>query len=168
MLFNLRTTLIALAIGLLLGGFTAWHFTAKYKDATWEASIAKQKEAAATELQAATDRAIKAERAQNELSTKLEVSHVEAGKKLDAVLIDNRKLSAQLGGLRDPGRRTSCPSTVPASSATTGRAQDTTTDSRLSNEASDFLLEFARDADRAAEYAQTCHGWVEGLGNQPK
>lgn len=166
MLFNLRTTLIALAIGILLGGLTAWHFTAKYKDATWEASIAKQKSGAATELQAATERAIKAERAQNELSTQLEVQHVESQKQLDNVLADNRKLSAKLGGLRDPGRRASCSSAVPASTTTTGRAQDTTTDSRLSNEASGFLLEFARDADRAAEYANTCHNWVEQIGKE--
>ncbi len=168
MLFNLRTTLIALAIGFALGALPAWHFTAKYKDASWTASIEKQKVEAAKQLKDATDRALAAERLQNDLSTKLEILHVETNKKLNGVLSDNRKLSAELGGLRDPGRRSSCTNTVSSNSSAPSNPKDTTSDSRLSDEASNFLLEFARDADSAAEYAKTCHDWAEELGKLPK
>lgn len=36
----------------------------------------------------------------------------------------------------------------------------------LSAEASEFLLEFAREADRAAEYANTCHRWIEEVNGR--
>lgn len=48
---------------------------------------------------------------------------------------------------------------MPAASESEGGA----TGAELSVEASEFLLEFTRDADRAAQYAKTCYDWVQQL-----
>lgn len=163
MLPNLKVAVFTLAAGLAVGSLSAWYLTAEYKDAKWGKAVADQKVEAAAKLQAATQRAIEAERRHNELADQLEVKHVENQQALDRVLADNRRLARELGGLRDPGRRTSCGSSVPADPATAGQPEGGTTGTELSVEASEFLLEFARDADRAAQYAKTCYDWTQQL-----
>ena len=163
MLPNLKAAAFTLAAGLAIGSISAWYLTAEYKDAKWGEAVADQKVEAAAKLQAATQRAIEAERRHNELADQLEVKHVENQQALDRVLADNRRLARELGGLRDPGRRPSCGSSAPSGPATTGQPEDGTTGAELSAEASEFLLEFARDADRAAQYAKTCYDWVKRL-----
>lgn len=165
-MLDLKNLLIALAVGLLVGVLGGWYFTAKYKDATWTASIDKQKSEAATKLQAATERAITAERQNTDLSNKLEKQNVESNQKLDATLADNRRLTRELGGLRDPGRRPSCGNTLPSASTTSSQPDSGSTGAELSAEASEFLLEFARDADRAAQYAKTCYDWTQQLNRK--
>lgn len=160
---DLKTAAIALVIGLGAGALGSWYLTAEYKDNKWEAAIGKQKAEAADQLQAATDRAIKAERQQNELANQLEVKHAESQQELDRVLADNRRLARELGGLRDPGRRPSCRGLVPTNSTTTSQSEGSATGTELSAEASEFLLEFAREADRAAQYAKTCYDWTQRL-----
>lgn len=161
---DLKTAAIALAVGLSIGALGSWYLTAEYKDNKWEAAIGKQKAEAADKLQAATQRAIEAERRQNELADQLEVKHVESQQELDRVLADNRRLARELGGLRDPGRRPSCGGTVPSDTTTAGQPEGGATGAELSAEASEFLLEFAREADRAAQYAKTCYDWAQQLG----
>lgn len=165
-MLDLKNLLIALVAGLLVGVLGGWHFTAKYKDATWTASINKQKSEAATKLQEATERAITAERQNTDLSNKLEKQNVESNQKLDATLADNRRLARELGGLRDPGRRPSCGNTLPSASTTSNQPDSGSTGAELSVEASEFLLEFARDADRAAQYASTCRAWIKQIGRE--
>lgn len=165
-MFDAKVLLLAAVIGLGVGSLGSWYLTSKYKDASWTASIEKQKVEAAGQLQAATDRAVSAERRQNELATQLEVKHVESEKELDKVLSTNRRLARELGGLRDPGRRPSCGSSVPTDSTTASQPEGGTTGAELSAEASEFLLEFARDADRAAQYASTCSAWIKQLGRE--
>ena len=159
MLFDFRTALVALAIGLGVGAAGSWYLTSEYKDSKWSAAVEKQKVEAGRQLQSATERAILAERRQNELANQLEVKHVESERKLDQALSDNRRLARELGGLRDPGRRPSCGGSVPADATTTGKPEGGSAGAELSAEASEFLLEFARDADRAAQYAKTCYDW---------
>lgn len=165
-MLDLKNLLIALAIGLLVGVLGGWYFTSKYKDATWTASIDKQKSEAATKLQAATEWALAAERKNNELGTRLEKQHVEATQKLDATLADNRRLAHELGGLRDPGHRPSCGNTMPSTSTTSSQPDSGPTGTELSIEASEFLLEFARSADAAAQYAKTCYNWTQQLNRK--
>lgn len=161
MLPDIKTALIALAIGLCVGALGSWYLTAEYKDAKWGKAVADQKVEAGKTLQAETEKVLAAERKNTELNNQLEKNHADASKKIDSALADNRRLSRELGGLRDPGRRPSCggaqtgadPAADPAGAATSGQ---------LSAEASDFLLEFAADADRVAEYAQTCYSWAQG------
>lgn len=165
-MLDVKTTLLAAVIGLSVGAIGSWYLTAEYKDASWTASIEKQKVKTAEQLQAATDRAISAERRQNELATQLEVKHVESERELDKALSTNRRLARELGGLRDPGRRPSCGGTVPTDSTASSQPEGGTTGTELSAEASEFLLEFARDADRAAQYASTCSVWIKQLSRE--
>lgn len=165
-MLDVRPIALAAAIGLGIGSLGSWYLTAEYKDASWTASIEKQKVEAAKQLQAATDRAIEAERSQNKLANQLEVEHVESERQLDKALADNRRLARELGGLRDPGRRPSCNATVSTNSTTSSQPEGGTTGAELSAEASEFLLEFARDADRAAQYAKTCYDWTQQLNRK--
>jgi hypothetical protein len=165
-MLDIKATLLAAVIGLGIGAVGSWYLTAEYKDASWTASIEKQKVKASEQLQAATDRAISAERRQNELATQIEVKHVESEKELDKALSTNRRLTRELGGLRDPGRRPSCSGTVPTDSTTSAKPEIGPTGAELSTEASEFLLEFARDADRAAQYAKTCYDWTQQLNRE--
>jgi len=160
---NAKSMALTIITSLAIGALASWYLTAEYKDNKWEAAIGKQKVEAADKLQAATQRAIEAERRQNELADQLEVKHVESQQELDRVLADNRRLARELGGLRDPGRRPSCGGTVPSGSTTAGQPEGGTTGTELSAEASEFLLEFAREADRAAQYAKTCYDWTRQL-----
>ena len=155
--------MLAAVVGLGVGAVGSWYLTAEYKDASWTASVEKQKVKAAEQLQSATDRAISAERRQNELATQLEVKHVESEKELDKALSTNQRLARELGGLRDPGRRPSCSGSVSTDSTTSAQPETSSTGTELSAEASKFLLEFARDADRAAQYAKTCYDWTQQL-----
>lgn len=165
-MINIKSMALTAAISLGLGALGSWYLTAEYKDASWTASIEKQKVKAAEQLQAATDRAILAERRQNELANQLEVKHVESERELDKALSTNRRLARELGGLRDPGRRPSCGGTMPTDSTTSSQPEGGATGAELSAEASEFLLEFARDADRAAQYASTCSAWIKQLGRE--
>lgn len=162
-MLNAKSMALTIITSLAIGALASWYLTAEYKDNKWEAAIGKQKVEAADKLQAATQRAIEAERRQNELADQLEVKHVESQQELDRVLADNRRLARELGGLRDPGRRPSCGGTVPSGSTTAGQPEGGTTGTELSAEASEFLLEFAREADRAAQYAKTCYDWTRQL-----
>lgn len=166
MLPDLRTTLVALAIGLGAGAIGSWYLTAEYKDSVWGKAVADQKVEAAAQLQAATQLAIEAERRHNALADQLEVKHAENQQALDRILADNRRLSRELGGLRDPFAITPGGCTMPAAHAGSGLAVPAPAPGRLSNEASEFLLDFAREADRAAEYANTCHRWVEEVNGR--
>jgi hypothetical protein len=155
-MFDLRITAIAAGVSLAVGAYSAWWLTAEYKDNKFEA----QKVEAATLLQAATEQSILKEREQNAISTALEIENAEQQDQHDAVLADNHRLVAKLAGLRDPGRRQGCSSAVPAGTEPAKQPGTEAADGRLSNEASEFLLNFARDADRAAQYAGTCYEWA--------
>ena len=135
--------------------------TANYLGAKHEAEIQSIRAAAAEQYASATQRAVEVERAHAELATKLEVQHEANRTRLAALRADNRRLSAELGGLRDPFAAPACPVSTDSDSAVDSAAAATV--GRLSDEASQFLLEFAYDADRAAEYASTCHQWVKEL-----
>lgn len=171
MIFGLRTTLIAAMLAFSFGATSTWWLTAEYKDNKWEAALSKQKGEAATTLQTATVAANTVERKNRDLADTLEINHVNAAKKQDDLLADNRRLARELGGLRDPGRRPSGRCTVPAPTGSTGKPADqapgaelsTEGEGVLSPEASAFIIELAAEADRSAQYAGLCHMWVTEL-----
>lgn len=165
---NLQNQILAAICTFFFGAFASWWVTSGYYQARYDAAVARQKAEAVAVLQEATERAIAAERLNNKLAQTLEVSHAQNRQKLDAALSDNRRLARELGGLRDPGYREGGNCTVPATPAGTGIAIRQPATGRLSAEASEFLLEFARDADRVAEYAALCHGWIKELDGQKK
>jgi hypothetical protein len=167
------TIILALVAALALGAGSAWKLTADAKDDHYTAIIETQRANAEEALRLAQNKAIAIERKHNALATELELSHAERSKEKDKMLADNRRLARELGGLRDPGKRPACNAAVPANAAATGTAADNAADGGLSvaaegllsPEASEFLLDFARECDRAADYAKTAHDWAVGLGD---
>lgn len=162
-MFNLQITAIAAAVALSLGAASAWWLTAEYKDNKLTAKIEAQKAEAATLLQKATELAIAKDKEYNILSTKLEIENAEKQSEHDAILSDNRRLVAKLGGMRDPGHRKSCASALPTKTGTSKQSTTEAPEGQLSDAASEFLLNFARNADRAAQYASTCHDWLNKI-----
>ena len=157
MLTAIKLPLLAAVASAALSAWGTWTFL----DARHESEIQSIRAAAAEQYAAATQRAVEVERAHAELATKLEVQHEANRTRLAALRADNRRLSAELGGLRDPFAAPACPvSTAPGGTVDPAA---TAAVGRLSDEASQFLLEFAYDADRAAEYANTCYKWVKQL-----
>lgn len=162
-MLDFRALAIALGIGVLVGALPTWWLTAEYKDNKWMAQIEAQKVEAARQLQEATEKVVATERKHNAIATQLEIKNAEQQTSLDRALADNRRLASRLGGLRDPGSRASCPSAVSTTSGTTQQPPAEATSGRLSAEATEFLLEFARDADRVAQYANSCHDWISKI-----
>jgi hypothetical protein len=147
------------AFAFLAGALWSWWLTAEYKDNKWVATLAESNQQAADQLQKATERVLQAEREQRLAARKLEVTHVENQQLLDQVLDDNRKLARQLDGLYDPGDKSYSGDTL-SSTGGTGQSSNQAAPGRLSAKTSDFLLEYAREADRVAEYADTCYKWA--------
>ena len=163
-MIDFRQIGIAALAGIILGSIGSWYLTATYKNARHVAIVAEIRAQATKDMQEATDRALKAERDNISLALKMEVQNNENRQKLDQVLTDNRRLSRTLGGLRDPGATAACIPVSPSAPGS-GIVAPPATTGRLSVEASEFLLDFARDADRAAEYAETCYKWIKGLND---
>ena len=153
--------MLGAVVAAIAGAIAGWWITDDILTSKHEAQIKRIRADAATALQEATDQAIQAERDAISLALKLEVQSAENKQKLDSILADNRRLARELGGLRDPFAKPAGGCAMPASPSGTGLALPAPAPGRLSDEASEFLLEFARDADRAAEYANTCHRWIE-------
>jgi len=154
-------TLIIGIVSALIAGVAGWTVNGWRLTSDYEAQIHAMQSEAATSLQTATAQAIETERRHNAVATKLEVQNANTRKKLDQVLADNRRL-ARDNGMRDPYAVTSsCPvSTSPDTAPSTTPAS---TPGRLSDQTAEFLLGLARDADRAAEYANTCREWLRGI-----
>lgn len=163
MIPSIPPTLIAIVVALVVGAGAAWKLTADAKDDHYTAIIETQRANAEEALRLAQTKAIDIERKHNALATELELSYAERSKEKDKLLADNHRLARELGGLRDPGKRPACNAAVPANAAATGTAADDPAGSRLSDEASGFLLDFARECDRAADYANTAHDWAVRL-----
>ena len=163
MIPSIPTTLIAVVVALVVGAGAAWKLTADAKDDHYTAIIETQRAHAEEALRLAQTKAIDIERKHNALATELELSHAERSKEKDKLMADNRRLARELGGLRDPGKRPACRATVPASPGAPADSVDDPADGRFSTEAEEFLLDFARECDRAADYAKTAHDWAVGL-----
>lgn len=146
-----------------LSAIGAWWVTREYYIDQHIAYVASQRAAEVDALRRHTDEVMRLQERNHALATGLEAQHGADQNALDKALADNQRLARKLGGLRDPGGRSTnhCPVSTAAPAA--GQPADATAENRLSTEASEFLLEFARDADAAASYAGICHQWVEGL-----
>jgi hypothetical protein len=167
--WNARTTIAVALVCFLAGATSGWTVNG------WRLgnAIEAQKTKAATELAKATQRARSAEKAQDKIRIEAEVNHAKARDQIERTLADNRRLARQLGGLRDPGHRPGGDCAVPGGAQAAGERDAGATGSELpdqtagllSVEASDFLIELAAEADRAAEYARTCHNWAMKVSN---
>ena len=160
---GLRTTSLILIFFVVASSIGTWRGTSNYKDNKWKAVVSEQQAAASKALLAATTRTSEIERTHNAIATDLEAKAIETSRLLDKELATNRTLARKLRGLRDPFAKSTCRGSVSGTSQPTGPAGDSSTEGRLSDEASEFLLNFARDADTAAQYANTCHQWVKEI-----
>jgi hypothetical protein len=162
LVWNARTTLVVALVCFLAGVASGWKVNG------WRLgnAIEAQKAEAAQALAMETAKARKIEKDNDRIRIEAEVKHAKARDQIERTLADNRRLARQLGGLRDPGRKGSdCP--LPGSAEATSNGDAEATAGRLSDEAESFLLEFAAEADRAAEYARTCHEWAVKTNQTP-
>jgi hypothetical protein len=143
-----------------VGGFA---YGGRVERLKWEAAIERQKTEAATLLAYANANALQKHLAYESIKDELEKTHAEKRDALNAVYADNRRLVDELGGLRDARGRQSCPAAVAASAKPARDAAAGAAGCQLSVETSRALLDLARDADAAADYAQTCRAWVMSL-----
>lgn len=165
-----QTTILAgvlsFGLGALVGGafiMDKANAMVSAEKAKCEARVDTLQRGAAEAVAEETRRVMAVERERNQLATTLELAHADHREALDEVLADNRRLATQLGGLRDPGRTASSCTAAGGASATSTEPAEEASGGRLSAEATEFLLEFARDADRAASYANTCYDWIGAL-----
>lgn len=75
----------------------------------------------------------------------------------------NRRLAAELGGLRDPGNPTgNClPGNTEAAPGTTGTAASGA--GTLSRQLESYIFDTAEQADKVTDYAWACYEWANGL-----
>lgn len=149
--------------GFSLGAFASWRVTTNYKDAHYTAIMESQRATAENSLRVAHEQARAAETKVRGLMATQEKEHAQRQKTHDALLAENTRLAGELGGLRDPGRRPACRTPVPSPGGAPVTPVDDPADGRLSTEATAFLLNFARECDRAAEYAIATKAYADTL-----
>lgn len=161
----------AAALALLLAGATGGFFLAN-RLGSLEASALRE-ELASERLQAALQAkavysALASLRERDAaLVQKAGEEHHNLTREIDHARARNRYLARQLGGLRDPGAR-DCPvppsaGAEPPAGAPPSAHLPEGSGAVLSEEATDFILELANRADKAAAYAWLCHQWAKGL-----
>lgn len=119
-----------------------------------ELAIQKQKDEAQSILSDAQFRIKESEYKAAQANDQLDQEH-------EANIKDIMALRDKLGSmrLRDPGSRSSCPSSVPAG-ANTAHPSGEAYSGELSKELSGFLLNQSFVADKVAEYANECYQFV--------
>lgn len=148
------------AIALFGAGFGTAHQLDKAEILAMENAISAQKVEAAAMLQAETDRVNLAMSKAHEFNNQLEVSHAQSISTINAI---HDQLAT--ASLRDTGRRKSSGGAT-GNSASAGIAETTANASELSTELAQFLKSEAYRADTAAEYANSCFGFLANLGTR--
>lgn len=150
---------IALAggIGLLSGAVGGGYFTYSFVTARWEAATERLKSESAVLLQQSTEKAMRIERVYAANARKRDIEHAKSQKLLNEQTVETRRLVYAAGGLFDPGCGQGGSNDVPGTPGSTSRPAGCPAPTRLSNETTEFLLNFAAEADAAANFARTCH-----------
>lgn len=154
--------LAVFALGAATAGSAAW------KVQTWRygSAIAEQKAEAEKTLRAATTAALKKERENGRVRDAVEKDLQSAQAKNRALSADLRKLAAQSGGLRDPGRGQGCNSPPrPADEAPGVNTDPAPGGTRLlSKQLEEYIFDTAEKADEVLAYAWACHDWAMKAG----
>lgn len=161
-MFDLRNILLALGAGLLIGSGFASCAVSKYKTNQFEAKMSAQKASAAMELNRIKDENLSAYQVELAKRDEVERNGNELQKKVDALSVENRRLVAARGGLYDrpdSGRGSTSASSTQSVSASQP-ASAPACEGRLSDSATEFLLQMTKRADDLAVYAQRCYEWV--------
>lgn len=166
MIFSPKTTLIALAVGcilgLFLGGYAAWKIQGLHISSLQAAEI-RRVSGMKDELQKATEKVLKQERINSELTQQMESRNVAAQQRIASLLADNRSLVSRLGGLYLTGH---CEAKAGTTATAPGSITAEANVCRLSDEVAEQLLTEAARADGAAEYASVCYGYVQEVMKQ--
>lgn len=146
---------------LLIVAIVVWYLTAEYKNSVWQSKLDTYKRELA-ELHAKNlNEVLQKEREAREHAEEIEVKYHDATTEIRLIRNDNARLANELGGLLDPYAKPVNTSGMGVTKGTgSSYTTNTTTISRLSAEATRFLLDFAEEADRAAAYANACYEWV--------
>jgi hypothetical protein len=107
------------------------------------------------------------ERAFHELQNRIELDYAAHKAQVEVAYAANRRLLAERRGLYDArgSGGGACRGDIMSTNSDAARDDsDSPTGCQLSGAASEDLLELARDADRAAIYAQACHQWAVNIG----
>ncbi len=153
------------AASLLLAAISAtagWQLRDVFADrdiAKLELSYERGRLAQAEAIARSRDKAHAAEAAERAANQQIEVQAHENAKRTNSILAENRRLARELGGLRDSGHRPSS-TNLPGEAGTPRHPENGTAEGRLSDEATEFLLEFAAQCDAAADYAQAGHEYA--------
>lgn len=157
-------------LGALVGGYMAGHragATAEKAQNLESDRIAQV--AMDSRMEQARQDAEKSRQLATNLRDKIEVQHAKATQTIIRQRLDNERLAHELGGLRDPGAGSAADrDAVPADAESAGCDCPDPASGRLSAAASRFLLDFAQDADAAAQYARDCHEWAVTIPNLKK
>lgn len=156
----------ALAAVAVASGAAAWWLTREHYIEERIAYIASQRAAEVELIRRHADEVLALQARNHDAAARLDAQHAQHQSELDKALADNRDLARRLGGLRDPGRRPTGACPVPVTTDAASEPAGDPAAGRLSDEASEFLLEFARQADEAAAYARTCHAWIKTLDSR--
>lgn len=153
------------AAALLIAAVSAtvgWQLRDVFADrdiAQLELSYERNRLAQAEAIARSKDKARAAEAAERAANQQIEVRAHENAKRTNSILAENRRLARELGGLRDPGHRPGS-TNLPGEAGTPRHPENGTAEGRLSDEATEFLLEFAAQCDAAAVYAQAGHEYA--------
>lgn len=156
---SLQTYLIIALVSMVVSGSVVWRMTTNYQETKWENVILEKESVSNKVLRDTLEQVRQIEKQHALITTQLEIKNGQLKEQIDSIYTENRRLTRDLNGMRDPGvRATRC--AVPTASPTASGSDDQTTGARLSDEASEFLLTFANDSDKVALYAQTCYKWI--------
>lgn len=155
---TLQIKLIAGAIVLALACGGTWHFTKSYYVNKYEAQISKTQSDHDKKVSELTNEKLEIERQLGESRNEIDVEHNKAIEDLNARIESLRRDNVRL---RDPGAsKTSC--SAPRDPGATGSSSEgDETAGLLSRQASEFLWDFAGEADRTLEELRSCKKWVD-------
>ncbi len=151
---------IALLVGTLGGGYTAWYYTKNH----YEAKIAKERDAAQQVVIQAQSKLIAQERMNAQTISKISQAKQESDKAVDELYLRNVNLVGKLGGLYVPG---SCPAT-PTGVAPSSSSEPVSEagQCKLSEEVAGMLLAETKRADTLGNYVETCFAYVNAIEQQ--
>jgi hypothetical protein len=146
------STIAAIAISF----FAGWYMNGLRLNAEIAQLHATWNEAYANQAKITMDK----EHALNQLNTQIEVNNATKEKAINDAYAENVKLVDTVKRLQQSTRTSGNTMSKTSSSC---QCAVTTTESGLSGESINLLVQMAKDADDAARYANICHDWAIGV-----
>lgn len=161
----LQIRLIILSVIFAIGAGGGFYFTKGYYVNKYETTIAKMekdeakaKKELAEKITELTNEKIEIERKLGESRNEIDVEHNKAIENLNARIESLRRDNVRL---RDPGasKTTSCTPRDPGATGSASEGDETA--GLLSRQTTEFLWDYAREADGTLEELRSCKKWVD-------